>query len=295
MGGKMYQRIVVPLDGSELAERVLPYVEGVARRHNSEVILLTACVPREPFERPLRAYLKERAQELQSLGIKASPLVVQGDVANEILDFAEKNDIGLIAISTHGRGGTGIWPLGSIANKVAQTSRIPLLLIRSDEPQAVLIEKELQKILVPLDGSPFAENPIPYVEGLVEGMNSEIVLLRVIEPIKISSRVAYGEGRSLEEYEKQLMDRAEREAKHYLSEKEDALRNKGLEVRSATLLGKPAETILQYAEDNSVSLIALATHGFSGIAKWAYGSVASKITEGSPKPLLLIRPLLPTL
>lgn len=179
----MYKRILVPLDGSELAEGALPYAEGVATRLHSEVILLTACTPGDCLERPLRAYLEKRAGELASLGIKASPLVVQGNAANEILDFAERNDINLIVISTHGHTGPSIWPLGSIANKILQNSRIPLLLIRSSELETVLREKELRKVLVPLDGSQFAEGIVPYVEDLTEGIDNEVILIRVIEPV----------------------------------------------------------------------------------------------------------------
>ena len=98
-----------------------------------------------------------------------------------------------------------------------------------------------------------------------------------------------------EKNEKELTARVEEEARRYLSEKASALRGKGVKVSSTTQLGKPAETILRYAEENSVSLIALASHGFSGITKWAYGSVAYKIIEGSTKPVLLIRPVLPGL
>lgn len=290
----MYERILVPLDGSELAERALLYVEGVAGRLHSEVILLTAYVPGEGLERPLRAYLEKRAEELRSLGIKASPLVIQGNAASEILDFAEKNDIGLIVISTHGRTGPGVWAMGSIANKVVQKSRIPTLLIRSTELERVVAKKDLQKILVPLDGSQFAESIIPCVEGLAKGRDNEVILLRVIEPIKPPHFTIAEEGADWQNYEKRFMAKAEKEAKRYLGKEESVLKDRGVKVSSASLLGKPAQTILQYAEDNSVSLIALATHGFSGITKWAYGSVASKIIESSSKPVLLIRPLCPS-
>ena len=181
----MYERILVPLDGSELAEGTLPYVEGLARRLNSEVILFTSCAPGAYMERPLRAYLEKRAGELQTLGVRASPLVVRGNAANEILDFSERNDIGMIIISTHGLTGVSIWPLGSIANKILQRSRVPVLLIRSKESGAVIYDKELNRLLVPLDGSRFAEGVIPYVKGLVQGIESEVILLRVVEPVKL--------------------------------------------------------------------------------------------------------------
>jgi nucleotide-binding universal stress UspA family protein len=123
-------------------------------------------------------------------------------------------------------------------------------------------------------------------------MDSEVALLRVIEPAKLPQLAAY---RDREKYEKDFMAKLEREAERYLDKKKTALASKGVKVNSVLLEGKPVETILQYAEDNSVNLIALTTHGFSGITKWAYGSVASRIIEGSPKPVLLVRPPLPAL
>ena len=226
----MYEKILVPLDGSEIAEGAIPYVEGVARRLHSEVILLTACLPGESLERPLKAYLEKRTEELQALGIKASPLVVWGNTANEILDFSEKNDIGLIIISTHGRTGPSVWPLGSIANKVLQRSHIPVLLIRSRELEAVVREKELGKILVPLDGSQFAESIIPYVKGLATGMNDEVILLRVIEPMELPSWATSGPWLDWKNYEKDLIAKAEREVKRYLSRKENTLQSKSVKV-----------------------------------------------------------------
>ena len=291
----MYERIMVPLDGSELAEGALPYAEGLAIRLHSEVILVTACAGDAYSERPLRAYLEKRAKELQSLGVKAGTVIVRGNAADEILDFAEENNISLVIISTHGRTGISRWPLGSISNKVLQKSDIPVLLIRSRNLETVLIERKLQKVLVLLDGSKFSENIIPYAFNLVDGVENEVILFRVSEPVQLPDITLYSREFDKEKKEKELTARVEEEARRYLSEKESALRDKGVKVSSTTQLGKPAETILRYAEENSVSLIALASHGFSGITKWAYGSVAYKIIEGSTKPVLLIRPVLPGL
>ena len=270
----MYERILVPLDGSELAEQALPYAEGIARRLNSEVILLSACAPGDCLERPLKAYLEKRAEELQSLRIKASPLVIQGDAATGILDFVEKNDIGLIVISTYGCTGPGVWAMGGTASKVLQKSHTPTLLIRSRQLETAVVEKELRKILVLLDGSHFAEHVIPYVKGMAEKMDSEVILLRVIEPIRLPHIGIHESEHHLRKCESDLTTKAEREVKLYLNRKKTALKNKGVKVSSVLLQGKPAEAILQYAEDNHVSMIALATHGFSGVTKWAYGSVA---------------------
>ena len=287
----MYSKILVPLDGSELAEQALSHAEGIAKRFNGEAILLTTFVPGDRLEHPLKSYMEEKVEELQSSGIKASPLYVQGDAATAIIDFAESNNIGLIILTTHGCTGDRCWPLGSISSKVLQRSHVPTLLIRPGQPGTAPVEKDLRKILIALDGSPIAEVIIPYVEGLIKGADSELVLLMIIEPIVLPHMATY---RDHEKFHDELMARAEKEAETYLSKIESDLRNKGIKVSSALMQGKPNQAILQYAEDNSITLIALTTHGYSGISRWVYGSVASHIIEGSPKPVLLVRPPLPT-
>jgi len=180
---KVYERILGPLDGSELAEGALHYAETLARRCNSEAILFSVCTPGEWMQRPLKAYLESRARELESSGVQASAKVVQGSPAIEILNFAENNDIGLIIISSHGRTGPTLWVLGTVANKVLRRSRVCTLLVRSGRSEKVAADKELRKILLPLDGSQFAESSIPYVENLAKGPGNEVVLLSVIEPV----------------------------------------------------------------------------------------------------------------
>jgi nucleotide-binding universal stress UspA family protein len=288
----MYERILVPLDGSELAEQAIPYVEWLARKFNSEVIVITVCIAGDTLERALTEHFERRAEKIQSQGIKARSACIEGEPATSIIDFAGKNDVSLIAISTHGRTGVSHWPLGSITNKVVQKSHIPVFLVRSSQPVKTPADKELRKILLTLDGSQFSEAIIPYVEKLAKVMGSEVTLFRVIEPAKLPQLAAYADR---EKYEKDFMVKLKKEAKRYLDKKKTALASKGIKVNSALLEGKPAETILQYAEDKSVNLIALTTHGFSGVTKWAYGSVASRIIEASSKPTLLVRPTLPAL
>lgn len=285
----MYESMLVPLDGSELAEQAFPYAEELAKNLNSQVVLITICLPNDPLERVLTEYIERRAENLQSLGIETRSVCVEGEPATSIIDFAAKNNISLIVISTHGRTGVSRWPLGSIASKVVQKSHVPVFLVRSG--QLPTANKRFRKILVTLDGSRFAEAIIPYIETLAKAMNSEVILTRVIEPLKLPQLAAY---REQEKYEQEYTTRLEREAKRYLSKKKSLLALKGINASSVLLSGKPAETIIQYADDTSASLIALTTHGFSGITKWAYGSVASRIIEGSSKPIFLVRPPLPT-
>ncbi len=281
----MYERLLVPLDGSELAEGALPFVEELARRFKSEIILLTATEANDYMERPLRAYLEKRGEEFQSLGLKASPLVVKGNAGDEILEFSEQNDVSLIAISTHGRSGiSSRWPLGSIASKLVEGSSIPILLVKPEELETMYSERRMKKILVPLDGSSLAEIVLSQVEELAKMMGSEVTLIRVVEPIAPMARPFVG---SMEE---DIRSEAGKRATDYLNEKEKELRDKGVAVKSEVLYGEAAETVLKYSEDNSMSLIAQATHGYGGISKWLFGMITSKIVEGSPRPVLLVRP-----
>lgn len=286
----MYEKILVPLDGSEVAEQAIPYVEQIAKKLKSEVIMMTACLPGDPVGRPLAEYVERIAEKIKSLKIKTRSVCVAGEPATSIINFAEKNRVGLIVISTHGHGGSSNWPLGSIAGKVVQRSNIPVFLIRSSKAGKVTPDSKLGKILVTLDGSKFSEAILPYAEKLARTMKSEVTVLRVAEPARLPQLSAY---RDREQYEKEFMTRMVKESKRYLTRKKNALSRKGLKVNSVLLEGKAVEAILEYTEKKQFNLIALTTHGFSGITKWAYGSVASRMIEGSPKPLLLVRPRLP--
>jgi nucleotide-binding universal stress UspA family protein len=291
----MYERILVPLDGSELAEGAIPYAEAIATKSGGEVLLFTVCTPGDCLERPLRAYLDKKRDQFSSSGVRASSLVATGDVATEILDSAERNAVSLIIISTHGYSGVSRWALGNVANKVLRSSRIPTLLVRASEGATAPVMENLRTILVPLDGSIFAEAIVPYAETLALSMDSNVVLLRIVEPVKLPRLDSYGHWLDLEKYEKDLQAEAESKARLYLSEKEIALRQTGVRVSSIYLLGYPAQTILEYAEAQPAGLTALSTHGFSGVTRWAYGSVASRIVEGSSRPVLVVRPPMPPL
>lgn len=284
----MYHTLLVPLDGSELAEQALPYVLKIARGFDSEVVLLTVCPPGDPLKHVLVEYLEKKAEAFKVSKVKVRALCIDGEPANSILDFAAGSKVDLIAISTHGKGGLSRWALGSIATKVVQRSHIPVFLVRSSERAEAAVK--LARILATLDGSQFAEAILPHVEAFARAMAGEVVLLQVTEPVKVPQLAVYEDWTKVE---KDLTDKLRREAERYLSRRKALLEEKRLKVTTRLLQGKPADTILQYASESDVDLIALTTHGFSGVSKWAYGSVASRVVEGSTKPVLLVRPPLP--
>lgn len=287
----MYDKILVPLDGSELAEGSLPYANYIAKKWNSEVILMMVCLPGNYAELPLKAYIQKKEKELQAKGIKINSRILRGEAATAILDFSQKNDIDIIIMSAHGGSGISRWSLGSCASKVLQKTNIATLLVRSKKPKSKSGTADIRRILVALDGSPFSEAIIPYTKGLIDGGKQEIFLLRVIEPFRLPFKAGYI---GYEKYEKEIMEKAEVEATDYLKTKQRTLEQQGIKTSVALLKGYPANTILTYAEENNIDLIAITTHGYTGITKWAYGSVAANIIESSTLPILLFRPQLPS-
>ncbi len=287
-----YRRVLVPLDGSELAERAIPYAKTIALNTGSELMLFTVTpAPSEKLDRPMNAYLELNAKELQSQGIKASIAIAYGNVADELIGFADKSNIDLIIISTHGHSGIKRWVLGSVALKVLYGTCTPVLLIKS---RAHKISKvEFKKILVPLDGSPFSEASIPYVKELAKGAGGEIILLRVSEPPVLPADRSPAIKPSWEEYRDILMAEIQRQAEEYLEGIKANLGKSGIKVRSQAILGKAAESILQIAQKEDINLIAMTTQGRTGISRWVYGSVASRIVEESLQTVLLIRPSVP--
>jgi len=159
-----------------------------------------------------------------------------------------------------------------------------VLLIKSEKLETVYSQRGMEKILVPLDGSKLAEVSLPYVEELAKVMGSEVTLIRVIEPIDSMARPFIGS------MESDLKAEEEKRAVAYLKEKEKELRDKGVTVKAESLHGKAAEEVVKYADDKSVSLIVQATHGYSGITKWLFGVITTKIVEEASQPILLVRP-----
>jgi len=285
---EVYRRLLVPLDGSELAEQALPYVLKISRGFDSEAVLLTICPPGDPLKHVLVEYLEKKAEGLRASNVEVRTLCIEGEPASSILDFALGNQVDLILISTHGKGGLSRWALGSIATKVVQRSHTPVFLVRSSERAETAVK--LEKILATLDGSQFAEAILPHAEAFARAMGGEVVLLQVIEPVKVPQLTM---SEDWAKAEKDLADKLQREAERYLNRRKTLLEEKRIKVTTKLLQDRPAEAILRYASESDVDLIALTTHGFSGITKWAYGSVASRVVEASTKPVLLVRPPLP--
>jgi len=307
----MYKRMLVPLDGSELAELVFSYASDLAASLGLDLVLLHVTSPHERDLVPLhRAYLERAAEvlrrqseELQKKvgiqprgeGVAARGELAVGHPAEEILECAVRHHIDLIIMATHGRSGIKRWALGSVADKVLRVSKIPVCLVRAGIREDTIDDKwPKTTMLVPLDGSELAELVIPHVEALAKQWGPklvDVVLLRVCEPIVVSSDYRPTAGMTWEKHEAHEMAWPKAECEQYLAGVQKRLEGVGLGVRSVVLQGKPADEITEYCRKNPANnLVVMSTHGRSGISRWAYGSVADRVLHGICSPIFLIRP-----
>lgn len=309
----MYHRMLVPLDGSVLAEVVFTYAKELAGRLDIDIILLHAFSPAPTQFLPMRrAYIerairivKRQSQAVQKrIGIQpgGKPIEVRGEViegypADEILRYAEENEVDLILIATRGQSGPKRWAMGSVAGKVLSASKIPVWLvpagIREETPYD---EWSSQTLLVLLDGSELAESVLPHVEVLAKQRGAkpvDVVLLRVSETPSMPSY--YGpelSGVSLNwgEYLQREEARRGKVAMEYLAKVEKRLKDSKISVQSEVLAGKAADEIIGYANKNPFSIIVMATHGRSGLSRLVYGSVAANLLQGVSNPIFLVKP-----
>jgi len=231
----------------------------------------------------------ERFQDRQGAGtIKVDSVITVGDPAEEIVEYASKQDIGLIVMSTHGRSGIKRWAMGSVADKVLRATKQPIALIRAKGARPDMLGERniLSKILVALDGSKESEAVIPYIEELASKLPAEVILLQVIAPdyhIYAAGGPEYGV------YAEQQIESMKKFARDYLEEIITGLKQREVAAKTEIMLGTAAETIINFADQTNASLVAMTTHGRSGVSRWAIGSVAERVLRAGNTPLLLVR------
>ena len=277
----MYTKVVVPLDGSPLAEVALPYAEEIAAKMSCDMVLLTV-LPSENGEeaRNYLSYSKKimEATRLQvekyrgnsnSHSFKVTTATRTGNPAEGILDFAEKGYPSLIVMATHGRSGISRWSVGSVADKVVRaTSRQPLLLIRAKGSHAdVRAKRILKKAVVPLDGSAISETVLPFICEIARSIKMEITLLQIIP----------------------RTNRTFHSAETYLREWCKRLAQNGITAGYQVKVGAAADQIIDYAGETASDLVAMSTRGQTSVNLWSLGSVAQKVLLGGDSPLLLIK------
>jgi nucleotide-binding universal stress UspA family protein len=293
----MFERILVPLDGTATAGGILPYVSQLASGLNTPVVLLTvvdaeeADVPNwvrtrlENAESEIRRRLEFVADMLRDEGLTAEPVVSFGKPAEKIVQIAEREGCGLVAMSTHGRSVLGRGVLGSVTDKVIHSSHLPVLTITPDKAELYRRDGEtISRVMVPLDGSPLAEAALPVAERLAQTLSMELILVRVINTGSQYAGIL-DDARSVD-----ILPEIEAEATAYIERLAGNIRVRGLEVRAEVLKGSPAETLVEYARRTPQDIVAMTSHGRSGLARWWLGSISEALVRSSGDPVLVIPP-----
>jgi nucleotide-binding universal stress UspA family protein len=308
----MYHSILVPLEGSAFAEQALPVAFEIARRSSASVTLLRVHVPLAPafaegyppFEYHIEQGVRERATTyIQDVArryadpkVPVTPLVLDGTVTDTVCDHVRSSGTDLVVLSTHGRGPLARFWLGSVADELIRKLRLPVLAVHPHEEGSVPSNK-FRHILIPLDGSPLSEEIIEPAVALGVLGNAEYTLVRFISPTIIGGATISDVGgvmvdETLLHRLEEVHAEARREAETYLRAIAEGLRKRGLKVQTRVLDSEqPALAVLAQARDLKADLIAIATHGRSGVNRLLLGSVADKVLRGASVPVLLDHPI----
>lgn len=298
----MFSRILLPLDGSKLAECVLPHAVLIARAYNAEVILLrvqdpsaqmTRRRPVDPLDWQIRraeseTYLQEVAGRLQAAGIPVQIEFREGRAAQSIIQFAQSQDIPLIIMSSHGQSGLSPWNVSSVVQQVILLVHRSVMIVRAydpptDQPDGL----KYQRILVPLDGSARAESVLPVAETLARFYDLEVLVAHAVSRPELPRRTPPTE----EELDlaNRITERNQEEASRYLLELKSRL---DLRLETRLLVSDKAPAKLQaLAEQEQVDLVLLSAHGYSGDPRWPYGNVVLSFIIYGSSPLLIFQDL----
>lgn len=306
----MYQKIAVPLDGSVLAEEALPFAVELANRFSSSIVLVAVLdrveatgpdtlkvlegagiwtgVPKidlEPAPERLRNYLQKVTGRLNFEG-QVTQVVREGDSASEIVSAATDERADLIVMTTRGRTGIARGLLGSVADRVVHSSRIPTLLVRSGKAKRRSQASTVKHVILPLDGSEHAEAGIPHTRALAKAYDAEIVLVRVVStPVAayVSEPYPYPHA-YYDTVRAELMEGAE----IYLKRVSTRVKRGGYTVRSIALHGSASEQIVDIAKGEKDAIVVMTTRGHTGFQRWVLGSVADAVIQSATVPVLLV-------
>jgi len=299
----MYTKILIPLDGSKTAEKVLPYARFLAGSLKLPVELLAVVdivemathisadraryldTMIEDSVRNSEQYLRGVAGTFPGANTKCT--VEKGKTEQMIIETAAEDKGTLVTMATHGRSGINRWLLGSVAEKVLRGGTNPMLLVRATEEGKTDGGATLKSIVVPLDGSELAEGVLAMVAELAKTLKLAVVLFRAYN-IPYNA-YASAEGYAAIDYE-ELLAAMREEAVDYLEKKTEAVKKLGVaNVSNVAKEGFAADEIISLARKSPDNLIAMCTHGRSGVKRWMLGSVTETVVRHSADAVLVLR------
>ena len=298
----MFSRILIPLDGSKTAEKVLPYARRLATVSHVVVDLLGVVEMTEiagdiasneaPYaEALIREAARNSTEYLENLAKtfgtgRVRNRVEQGRPEDIIIAAAAADRGTLIAMATHGRSGVSRWLLGSVTEKVLRGTVNPLLVVRAPRDAKTDGEAALTSVIVPLDGSDIAEAVLSRIAALAKALELHVILVRVYA---LPLATYGGDDYYVPDYI-ELKDQFKDEAEEYLNSTASFLRAQGVaHVSTVVIEGSAADAIISLARTTPDNLVAMSPYGRSGLQRWVLGSVTEKVVRHCEDPVLIVR------
>jgi nucleotide-binding universal stress UspA family protein len=298
----MLNRILIPLDGSSLAECVLPHALSLAKATGAKVTLLQVVGQSvtggrsrsvDPMEwhfskAEAEAYLAQVAERLRAAGLPAEEILREGDAAVRVIDYARNHNVDLIALSSHGRSGLSGWNVSSVVQKIMWRAHLSTLLIPAYQSvSSDLTGLRYGRILAPLDGSQRSECVLPLASALAVHHGSQLTLLHVARRPELPRRAPPTKTDLM--LADQIAERNRLEAGVYLEELQSRL---PLPVEKRVLVSENiAAEVHVFAEREAADLVVLSAHGYSGGSRWPYGSLTSSFITYGATPMLIVQDL----
>lgn len=266
----MGSTFLIPLDGSELGDKVLERLTPLLGEPGAKAELLSVIPEEDSAE--ARRHLQRVQGNLEKVGVEVGRHIRQGDPATEILQLEGKLKPALIAMSTHGRSGPARWVMGSTAERVIRRAKQPVLLLNPAALERTPADPAcpFKKVLVPIDGSDRGAQVLGIASTVARANHATMVLVHALDP-KIAS------------------DETKAEAEALLKLAAERVDPEACEVTTLVSVGAPADVVLESAESEGADLIAMTTHGHTGLERWIFGSVTEKVLRASKIPLLVHR------
>ena len=300
----MFEHILVPLDGSVLAESVLPHALAVADSCGSQLTLMhvldqaTTHTPVDPSRWYFckvegQAYLQDVCRRLYDLRWQSATVLDEGQAADCIIRYTHDNQISLIAMSSHGRSGLSGWNISSVVQKVLLRAATSVLIVPAYRSfQADLSRINYRRIMIPLDCSQRAEVVLPIGAKLAGLQGGALHLVHIVSRPMLPSNLPL----TPEEHQlcDQVVERNQSQAMHYLAELQSRFAGHSLDVQTYVEVSEtPLETLHELVEAVQPDLVLLSAHGSTGYCRWPYGSVTLSFIAYGSQPLLILQDLLP--
>jgi nucleotide-binding universal stress UspA family protein len=290
--------IIVPLDGSELAETALPYAAALAEALRTHLVLITAWEGSETelgtafpamameIEKGARDYFAKYLEGVRARYGRADQtrvMVQAGDAAEEILKAATETGARMLVIATHGRSGVGRWVYGSTAGRLLRAAHVPVLAVGPHARPLSTDGAAIKHLMVPLDGSTLSEAALPVAQTLAAALGAKLSLVRAVRWAVQTYPYSLPDA-----YIPQIDEEIEGGAKVYLRRMEEGLKGK-VAVDAFVVRGAIADGLLDVVDKQAVDLVVMTTHARAGFARAALGSTADRMLQGRA-PVLLVRP-----